>query len=494
MKQRTDPGYNKKYRPAPPVSVLLRVAAACLPPLLAAPAATHGAQINSASLLPAPVSRPAAAESASVALAQQQRPLYARRSATLAIRDVTYARQPVSLFGKLEIGFQARRRLAQPLRSGPDRCRGDADRPFRQADGDARLLPHPLPLEERPDAVGKRRRLCAGRPGAVERAFRAPEPGAWTFVLRARDAAGKTAQAGPFTFEVEPAAHPGFVRVSRGNPTTSRTPATAPRSTPPGPISPGRGARTPCRAKARPMNTTSAAPGATSPRRAWACHWAWLEWMPPASAKPDTAYHHYAGIGYYNPMISSAFDRIFDMAERQNLRIMLVTDDNNEPVPRAGRRQAGLRRLGVQRLQRRQRRPARAPPRCSRTRRHAAGTGTGCATSMPAGATGLLMGHQHLERQLHSRPPPAFLGQGDARLRAHHGGRLPALLFGTNYHYGAQAISDYAQAEREIVPGKPNVTQEAYYTREREWVSARHARGDVEGLLPGQRRHPDMAA
>lgn len=69
------------------------------------------------------------------------------------------------------------------------------------------------------------------------------------------------------------------------------------------------------------------AEGNSNMTRVWICHWAWLEWSPKAG---DKSTYSYAGRGYYNQVISCAFDDIVDMCEQAGLRIVVVTEDNDE--------------------------------------------------------------------------------------------------------------------------------------------------------------------
>jgi len=51
---------------------------------------------------------------------------------------------------------------------------------------------------------------------------------------------------------------------------------------------------------------------------------------------PGTNWEGYGGIGVYNQMIADALDRVFLAAEKEGLRIMLTTEDNNEVMRTGG--------------------------------------------------------------------------------------------------------------------------------------------------------------
>lgn len=70
-----------------------------------------------------------------------------------------------------------------------------------------------------------------------------------------------------------------------------------------------------------------AAAAGTTLTRVWLCHWAWLEWTP---MENNESTYSYAGLGYYNQCISSSLDKIIEMCENYGLRVILTLDDNNE--------------------------------------------------------------------------------------------------------------------------------------------------------------------
>jgi hypothetical protein len=165
--------------------------------------------------------------------------------------------------------------------------------------------------------------------------FSPPRPGRYRFRLFARDAAGQTAQSEEYSFEAAPSAGPGFIRVAVRNPTYFEDSAT-------GKPWIGIGANV-AWTRARDPGTPTAcyeyyfgrARGLMSATRVWMCHWAWLEWTPQV-AEEGTTWAGYGGLGYYNQMIAAEFDRVFALAEENGLRVMLVTDDNNEQYRNGG--------------------------------------------------------------------------------------------------------------------------------------------------------------
>lgn len=201
--------------------------------------------------------------------------------------------------------------------------------------------------------------------------------------------------------------------------------------------------------------------------RVWQCHYAWLEWTPQLNG-PLNSNTHYAGLNYYNQMVATAFDRVFELAEPHQLRIMLVLDDNNEhenidvwhawpgnPYNQAnGGPVAKPNDMYVDAA-------ARAAYR-NRIRYVIARWGyspslwsinvwNDCREPWPEYLTWLteMCDHAH----------------------AVAAGTRP-IIFGTNYIRGAQDISDYAQGQStSIFPGKPNVIQEVFYTRNRKWFN-----------------------
>ncbi len=159
-------------------------------------------------------------------------------------------------------------------------------------------------------------------------------PGRHQVTLVAKDRHGKTVQSKPVTFMAEANDdNPGYIRIARANPQYFEDTAQEKLFWPAGvniawtrrhELRKHRPAQPPCyeyyfRRASGQMNAT----------RVWLCHWAWLEWVPYQDA-PQTSWTGYAGLGYYNPMIADTLDRVFELAEKHHIRIMLVTEDNNE--------------------------------------------------------------------------------------------------------------------------------------------------------------------
>jgi hypothetical protein len=173
-----------------------------------------------------------------------------------------------------------------------------------------------------------RYRRLAGEDGWRLR-FAPAQVGAHEVFVTATQRDGKTDRSPATSFAVADSSRRGFIQVCKQNPMHFADSATGrpfvgtganvawTRSQDPGdPI--------PCYeyyfGKARGnMNAT----------RVWLCHWAWLEWTP-AEKVTGTNWDNYAGVGYYNQQIAIALDRVFRLADDAGLRVMLVTEDNNE--------------------------------------------------------------------------------------------------------------------------------------------------------------------
>ncbi len=153
--------------------------------------------------------------------------------------------------------------------------------------------------------------------------------GEYRCVVSARGRAGGRVESAPIAFRVKPSPAPGFVRVSRRAPRyfefengTLFYPSGA------------NVAWTHERSRGKPFacyeyyfRKLAAAGGNAT--RVWICHWSWLEWTP-KPAPPESTFTGYAGAGCYNQKVAAAFDRIFALAERYHLKVVLCTDDNNE--------------------------------------------------------------------------------------------------------------------------------------------------------------------
>ena len=162
--------------------------------------------------------------------------------------------------------------------------------------------------------------------------FSGDEVGTYTFYIKAKDKRGRKATTDTFKIYMYEGGNKGYAATSEENPAFI--------------INTGDG--TPC------YNTGSNIPwvrnqfttnpdhlsynyfinratGFTNTTRVWICHYNWLEWHPDVTGSAGGySSASYAGLGYYNQCISTAFDEIIQMCEDSGIRIILCTDDNNE--------------------------------------------------------------------------------------------------------------------------------------------------------------------
>lgn len=204
--------------------------------------------------------------------------------------------------------------------------------------------------------------------------------------------------------------------------------------------------------------------GKMNATRVWLCHWAWLEWTPAIKA-PGTNWEGYAGIGYYNPMIATALDRVFRLADENGLRVMLVTEDNNE-------------HWGEDRADQWSANPYNQK------------NGGPCANpgevfSSPEARSWYrkrlryIVARWGAETALWaldswndcSDPQPVqldWLREMRDEVHALTKGWRP-LIYGSNFARAANAEMDYAQASNDPRADRPNVTQECHFSEQAEW-------------------------
>jgi hypothetical protein len=245
------------------------------------------------------------------------------------IRDVEFPAGPARRCRRLEVGFQLDATYSNPY----DPRDTDVEARFTLPDGAELSVPAFFAIAYEPaSGVTQLQGGIAFKP-AGERGWRVrfapPAVGQYSFHLTARNAAGETARSETHSFTVAPAGGPGFVQISAENPVYSEDSAD-------GDLLLGTGASVAwTRAGDRGKPTAcheyyfGRARGLMSATRVWMCHWAWLEWTPQLD-QPRTSWAGYAGAGYYNQMMAAELDRVFELGEQNGLRIMLVTDDNNE--------------------------------------------------------------------------------------------------------------------------------------------------------------------
>lgn len=208
--------------------------------------------------------------------------------------------------------------------------------------------------------------------------------------------------------------------------------------------------------------------GNISSTRIWMCHYAWLEWMPVLGKPANNSWNAYAGVNYYNQMIAAAFDNVFEMAEAQDLKVMLTLDDNNELMTGTTPDQwnynpnntinggscstpADYWTSSTVRQQYKNRLRYIYARWGYSASLWALNTWNDMGASAPS--TDVQSWHQEMRDYLHS-------------LSDEH----RPIFYGTNHKYAVQTISDYAQAEPvTLQTDKPNVLQECYYTSNEAW-------------------------
>ena len=385
------------------------------------------------------------------------------RNARCEIEDVRPSTTSVPCFDKLEVTFRLAASYANPY--DPDDIRVEATitlpdssavtvpafyfEPCRPARGVAQMMlwvPH-----ESAGAACWKVRLAP------------PLPGKYSLSLVAVQKDAQRATHGPVRFTATPSAHPGFVQVSRENPRYFETSAD-------GKLFWGTGSNVAWTRDGDPGNPHPCyeyyfgkATGYTNATRVWLCHWAWLEWTPTVDA-PGTNWEGYGGIGIYNQMIADALDRVFLTAEKNGLRIMLTTEDNNESMQN-GENDG----WAANPYNRAQGGPCDAPGdvfSSPEARRHYRNrlryilARWGYSTSLWA-----INSWNDC-----SNPTPAILDWlREMRDLTHQltDGYRP-IIYGTNYCHGASALMDYAQAGADAPQDRPQVTQECYYTHRAE--------------------------
>ena len=402
------------------------------------------------------------------------------RDARCEIEDVRVSTPAVPCFDKLEVTFRLIASYANPY--DPDDIRVEATitlpdsstvtvpafyfEPFRPERGVAQMMLW-VPYESAGAACWKVR-------------FAPPLPGGYSLSLVAVQKDGRRATCGPVRFTATPSAHPGFVQVSRENPRYFETSAD-------GGLFWGTGSNVAWTRAGDPGSPHPCyeyyfgkAAGHSNATRVWLCHWAWLEWTPVVDA-PGTNWEGYGGIGVYNQMIADALDRVFLTAEKNSLRIMLTTEDNNESMQNG--KKDGWAANPYNRVQGG---PCDAPGdifSSPEARRHYRNrlryilARWGYSTSLWA-----INSWNDC-----SNPTPAILDWlREMRDLTHQltDGYRP-IIYGTNYRYGASALMDYAQAWADAPRGRPQVRQECHYTDRAEGFAALLGDALWKGLATG---------
>lgn len=232
------------------------------------------------------------------------------------------------VFQKHEIAFELEGSWDNPF--DPDDIRVDAA--VRRPDG--KILNLPAFYSVGYDSKDGKTRLTAGLnyvpTGQKGWRFRYTPtlPGKYGLRLVATDRSGRKAESPALAFQAVPAPGKGFVRISPRNPEFFE-------NTGDGTLFWPCGSNIPWTRHEDPGEATynyyfARAAGNMNATRIWLCHYAWLEWCPASSKPANNGWSQWQGLTIFNQMIAGEVDRIFAMAEKQGLRIMLVTEDNDE--------------------------------------------------------------------------------------------------------------------------------------------------------------------
>lgn len=396
-----------------------------------------------------------------------------------AVSNVRYPRTPVGTHEKFEVSFDIVATYANPFDPEQVNVAGT----FRLPDGGEVTVPAFFMVPYRPEnGVTQMEAYARYKPeGAAgwRLRFAAEKPGRYSFRLRLVDSLGRHAEAGPFTFSVVQSDRPGFVRVARGNPRYLENSAD-------GSLFFGTGCNVAWTRWQDPGEPVACyeyylrkAAGQMTSTRVFLCHWAWLEWTPRVGDQPDSAWTVYGDAGWYNQMIATSVDRILSMAEKQRLRVMLTTDTGDEWFP---------------------------TPDAWGSHPYSVASGGPCASPAEMFTSGEARRlYRNRLRYIIARwgysdslwalnawnncqaPSPAEL-DWLREMRDHvHGlcrGWRP-LLYGTNYRFAANEISDYAQPERPLAEDRPTVLQECYYANDPAWFRPVLRQQLWEGLTGG---------
>jgi hypothetical protein len=212
--------------------------------------------------------------------------------------------------------------------------------------------------------------------------------------------------------------------------------------------------------------------------RVWLAHWAWLEWTP----NPDTPNtYSYAGKSYYNQQIASAMDSVLAQAEELNLKIILALDDNNElmtgttydswmyhPYNAANGGPAGsvqeywssseVRELYKKRL------------RYILAR-------WGYSTSLMTLNSWNDMTNPNADQISYLNELRDYVHEVADDYRP--------VIYGSNFRYAANEVLDYVYSAKEKERTKPNVKNEAYYTKDMNWFKSVLQEQVWDGLVTG---------
>ncbi|MGM0376834.1 MAG: T9SS type A sorting domain-containing protein [Bacteroidota bacterium] len=381
----------------------------------------------------------------------------------MTIRDIQTPANTVGQFEKWELLFQLDATYDNPY--DPDDIRVDGH--IRMPSG--KEVQIPAFYYEPYQSINGRAQMMMGvrynRTGSGEwrLRFSSPETGNHSLVVTAREKSGRAVSSETIHFEIAGSSRSGFVQVSQENPLYFEN--SGDKS-----LFWGVGTNVAWTRSQDPGNPPSyeyyfgKAKGNMNATRVWLCHWAWLEWTP-YNDQPGTNWADYSGAGYYNQMIAETVDRIFFLAEAQNLRIMLVTEDNNEHFD--DNSAGGWAGNPYNKI-----------------------FGGPCDT--PNEIFSLTEARNLYRKRLRyilarwgysdclwvinswndkSNPDETAISWiKEMRDYVHNvvDGWRP-IVYGSNFRYEATEVTDYAQAGANLVPTKPNVRQEGYHSKSDDW-------------------------
>lgn len=247
------------------------------------------------------------------------------------IKDITLPSDTVARFEMYEIKFQLDATYVNPF--DPDDIQVDGV--FVYPSGKTVTIPafyvEPMKTSKQGNT------LMSYNPGAYSVTglpewrirFAGDEIGNYSFHIIAKDSKGQICQSDSFAFSVFEGGNKGWVDISKKNPSIlinagDGSPYYGSGSN----MAWVRNQFTKDPAHLRYNYFIDQATGNTNMTRVWMCHWNWIEWMPSIEASKSS--YSYAGLGYYNQCIATAFDEILQMCEDSGMRIVLCTDDNNE--------------------------------------------------------------------------------------------------------------------------------------------------------------------
>jgi hypothetical protein len=396
------------------------------------------------------------------------------------IRDLSYLQASIGAYEKFEASFQVDGEFDNPY--DPDEI--DVVAHFTYPDGQKATVPAffdvPYASANGSTLLNYSPKLyrSAGQPTWKVR-FSGGAVGTYHFTIKAKDSQGRETSSQPAAFTIKPSTSQGYVQIAAGNPTMFETSAD-------GNLFYGSGSNI---AWVRSNDTKDPsklsyeyfmkqAEGNTSLTRVWLCHWAWLEWTRDAS-KADTA--GYGGKLQYNQYIASAMDRVFELAEQENLKLILALDDNNELMDATTYDSWAFHPYNAKNggpaasVEDYWKNPEVRTLYKKRLRYIIARWGY---------STSLMTLNSWNDMTRPNADQVAYLQ--DLRDYVHKlADDYRPVIYGSNFRFQANAVLDYVYSGKEKDQTKPNVQNETYYTRDADWFKT-VLQGQVwDGLVTG---------